>query len=88
MSISNRYHPLGWKTFLWKVMSGFTDDSLALLAGVNAGGRGTLVASMVNLISYKLYTRSGGSKLRSILVFTAISGLFLIWLCLAWRLRA
>ena len=33
----------------------FTEDTRALLAGVNAGGLGTLVASLASLISYKLY---------------------------------
>lgn len=60
-----------------KALSGFTDDSRALLAGVSAGGCGTLVASMASLISYKLYALSGGDRKRYLLTFTAINLFFL-----------
>lgn len=36
------------------LLSGFTTDYEALLAGVNIGGLGTLIASMASLISYKI----------------------------------
>lgn len=36
------------------LLSGFTTDYKALLAGVNIGGLGTLIASMASLISYKI----------------------------------
>ena len=59
------------------MLSGFTDDGLALLAGVSAGGCGTLVASMASLISYKLYVRDGGARKRYLVLFTLINLLFL-----------
>lgn len=37
------------------LLSGFTSHYKALLLGVSLGGLGTLVASLANLISYKLY---------------------------------
>ena len=40
------------------LLSGFTDDAAALLAGTNLGGLGTLIASMASLISYKLLSRA------------------------------
>lgn len=40
------------------MLSGFTDNSKALLQGVNIGGLGTLVASLASLISFKIYTQS------------------------------
>jgi Na+/H+ antiporter NhaD/arsenite permease-like protein len=37
------------------LLSGFTDNAKELLAGVNIGGLGTLIASMASVISYKMY---------------------------------
>lgn len=59
------------------MLSGFTEDAPALLAGVSAGGCGTLIASMASLISYKLYVRSGGKRARYLVVFTLLNVLFL-----------
>lgn len=59
------------------LLSGFTDDASALLAGVSAGGCGTLIASMASLISYKLFIRSGGKRNRYLVVFTLLNILFL-----------
>lgn len=39
------------------LLAPFTDHVKALFLGVNVGGLGTLVASMANLIAYKLYCR-------------------------------
>jgi Na+/H+ antiporter NhaD/arsenite permease-like protein len=36
----------------------FAQNTRSLLAGVNVGGLGTLVASLASLISYKLYTQA------------------------------
>ena len=44
------------------MLSGFTDNSNALLLGVNIGGMGTLIASLASLISFKLYARSENAK--------------------------
>ncbi len=59
------------------LLSGFTDDARALLAGVSAGGFGTPVASMASLISYKLFVRDGGARGRYLLLFTILNILFL-----------
>lgn len=49
----------------------FVSDARALLIGVNAGGLGTLVASLASLISFKLYAKSEGEAAKYIAVFTA-----------------
>ncbi len=45
------------------LLSGFTSDAPALVAGTNLGGLGTLIASMASLISYK-YIARGWPQLR------------------------
>ncbi len=69
------------------LLSRFTDDAPALLAGVSAGGCGTLIASMASLISYKLYVRRCGGKWRYLALFTALNLLFLLAMSLTWWLR-
>ncbi|MCR5093613.1 MAG: citrate transporter [Lachnospiraceae bacterium] len=60
------------------LLSGFSEDLGELLAGVNAGGLGTLIASMASLISYKSYANAcPGQKGRYLLQFTA-ANLFLL----------
>ena len=44
------------------LLSGFTSDYRALLAGVNVGGLGTLIASMASLISYKILANKYDEK--------------------------
>lgn len=44
------------------LLSGFTHNGAALLAGVNIGGLGTLIASMASLISYKFIVREMPEK--------------------------
>ena len=39
------------------LLSGFTDEYELLLVGLNIGGLGTLIASMANLISFKIYAK-------------------------------
>ena len=39
------------------LLSGFTEEFDLLLVGLNIGGLGTLIASMANLISYKIYVK-------------------------------
>ena len=63
------------------LLSGFTRNYTALLAGVNIGGLGTLIASMASLISYKLYAAEpGAQKGRYLLTFTAynLAGLVIL----------
>lgn len=60
------------------MLSGFTDNAAELLIGVNAGGMGTLVASMASVISYKLYISAFPNSTRHYLtLFTAMNILFL-----------
>ncbi len=44
------------------LLSGFTDRYKTLLAAVNLGGLGTLIASLASLISYKFFARSYPGK--------------------------
>lgn len=63
------------------LLSGFTDNWSALLAGVDVGGLGTPIASLASLISLKLYLRADNASLpRYLLVFTLanIAGLILL----------
>ena len=63
------------------LLSGFTDQWRALLAGVDVGGLGTPIASLASLISLKLYLRAENASLpRYLLVFTLanIVGLVLL----------
>ena len=61
------------------LLSGFTSDYQALLAGVNVGGLGTLIASMASLISYKIlankYDEKKGKYFQS---FTVVNIAFLV----------
>ena len=66
------------------LLSRFTADGHALLAGVSAGGCGTLIASMASLISYKLFMRNGGERSRYLLLFTLVNILFLVIMTLAY----
>ncbi|MBR5793359.1 MAG: citrate transporter [Anaerotignum sp.] len=44
------------------LLSEFTDSYASLIAGVNIGGLGTLIASMASLISYKYYAQAEGAR--------------------------
>lgn len=53
------------------LLSGFTGNWQALLAGVNIGGLGTPIASLASLITLKLYLRDPGARAgRFLAVFT------------------
>ena len=65
----------------------FTQNTSALLAGVNAGGMGTLVASLASLISYKIYSASRQklllpSQVKYLGVFTVMNLLALFTMCI------
>lgn len=65
------------------MLSGFADDYRQLLAGVNVGGLGTLIASMASLISFKAYSndyKENGRKY--IVMFTLVNIIFLVFLIL------
>jgi len=60
------------------LLSGFTSDYRALLAGVNLGGLGTLIASMASLISYKILANKYNDKKGAYFMwFTIVNVLFL-----------
>ncbi len=60
------------------LLSSFTDDYNALLAGVNLGGLGTLIASMASLISYKQFANTyNAEKGKYFRLFTLLNLLFL-----------
>lgn len=66
------------------LLSGFTDNAKALLYGVNAGGLGTLIASLASVISYRAYAGSPGArKGRYLKIFTLYNVIFLIVLASA-----
>ncbi|MBP3678480.1 MAG: anion permease [Agathobacter sp.] len=61
------------------LLSGFTSDYRALLAGVNIGGLGTLIASMASLISYKiLANKYNDKKGKYFKWFTIVNVLYLV----------
>lgn len=61
------------------LLSGFTTDYKALLAGVNIGGLGTLIASMASLISYKILANKYNDKKGSYFKwFTFVNVIFLV----------
>lgn len=60
------------------LLAPFTQDTAALMLGVNLGGLGTLVASLASLISFKLYGGAEGARRgRYLAVFTLLNGVFL-----------
>ncbi len=60
----------------------FVFDVSSLVVGVNAGGLGTLVASLASLISFKLYTKSKGNAGKYIAIFSVMNVLLLAIMCL------
>lgn len=67
------------------LLSGFTDNGVGLLLGVNLGGLGTLIASMASLISYKYIARAFPDKKGKYLgQFTVLNVVFLAVLLLLW----
>ena len=66
------------------LLSGFTDQSRALLLGVDIGGLGTPIASLASLISMKLYAHSEHAHTgRYLLEFTLVNLALLLILSLA-----
>ena len=61
------------------LLSGFSTNYEAIIVGVNIGGFGTLIASMANVISYKILVREHNQfKFRYLGVFTALNVVLLI----------
>ena len=56
------------------LLSGFSTNYEAIIVGINIGGLGTLIASMANLISYKILVREFNEfKIRYLIVFTVLN---------------
>ena len=61
------------------LLSGFSANYEAIIVGINIGGFGTLIASMANLISYKILVREFTVfKKRYLIVFTLLNIMLLI----------
>lgn len=60
------------------MLSGFTENSRALVLGTNIGGLGTIVASLASLISFRIYLETDEARpLRYLGVFTLVNVLLL-----------
>ena len=60
------------------LLSGFSTNYEAIIIGINIGGFGTLIASMANLISYKILVRECDEfKIRYLVVFTVLNVILL-----------
>lgn len=60
------------------LISGFSTNYEAIIVGINIGGFGTLIASMANLISYKIIVREYKEfKIRYLIVFTVLNVILL-----------
>ena len=61
------------------LLSGFSANYEAIIVGINIGGFGTLIASMANLISYKIIVREFNDfKARYFIVFTILNIVLLL----------
>lgn len=61
------------------LLSGFSSNYEAIIIGINIGGLGTLIASMANLISYKIFARELNSlKIKYLTVFTILNVILLV----------
>lgn len=60
------------------LLTGFSTNYEAIIVGINIGGLGTLIASMANLISYKILVREFNEfKIRYLIVFTVLNVILL-----------
>lgn len=61
------------------LLSGFSSNYGAIIIGINIGGFGTLIASMANLISYKILVREFRQlKVKYLIVFTVLNVVLLV----------
>lgn len=65
------------------LLSSFTDQWQALLAGVNIGGLGTPIASLASLITLKLYMRSTDANVGKFMVIFTVANLIGLVILLA-----
>lgn len=63
------------------LLSSYSNNYQAIIIGINLGGFGTLIASMANLISYKILIKYyGKNKLRYLIIFTLLNVILLVLL--------
>jgi Na+/H+ antiporter NhaD/arsenite permease-like protein len=56
------------------LLSGFSSNYEAIIVGINIGGLGSLIASMANLISYKILVRECNElKIKYLAIFTVLN---------------
>ena len=61
------------------VLIGNLDNYDAIIIGINIGGLGTLIASMANLISYKILVKEYNEfKIRYLIIFTVLNVILLV----------
>ena len=61
------------------LLSGFSSNYEAIIVGINIGGFGTLIASMANLISFKILVRECSQfKVRYLVIFTVLNVVLLM----------
>jgi Na+/H+ antiporter NhaD/arsenite permease-like protein len=61
------------------LLSGFSTNYDAIIIGINIGGLGTLIASMANLISYKILVKEYNEfKIRYLIIFTVLNVILLV----------
>lgn len=61
------------------MLSGFSTNYEAIIVGINIGGLGTLIASMANLISYKIFIKEFNDlKMRYIGIFSLLNVILLV----------
>ena len=68
------------------LLSAFTEDWRALLAGVNIGGLGTPIASLASLITLKLYMRWHGARVGRFMVVFTVANLLGLALLLGFKI--
>jgi len=60
------------------LFSSFTGSYKGLLLGVNIGGSGTIIASLANLIAYRIYVKDRGQNLKYLTIFMVSSAITLL----------
>lgn len=71
------------------MLSGFSTNYEAIIIGINIGGLGTLIASMANLISYKIFVKEFSNlKMRYIGVFSLLNVVLLVILVVVYFLSS
>jgi len=69
------------------LLSNFTEDAAQLLLGVNAGGCGTLIASLASVISFKFFSRhESHATFTYLLVFTMVNVVMVLLFIGVWAL--